>query len=116
MKLHSGSLAITRTSALDVLNPTNGYCGVWWCVGIVASKRIARTNGETPADGPRYYVCNRRRSLEAGGPDRACPQPSTRAEELDSLVWDQLCQALLRPEMSGAGTGGTRRSHAAARR
>ncbi len=46
----------------------------------------------------RYYVCNRRRSLDAGGPDRACPQPSTRAEELDSLVWDQLRQALLRPD------------------
>lgn len=46
----------------------------------------------------RYYVCNRRRSLEAGGLDRACPQPSTRADELDSLVWGQLRQALLRPE------------------
>jgi site-specific DNA recombinase len=46
----------------------------------------------------RYYVCNRRRSLEAGGPDRACPQPSTRAEALEGLVWDQLRQALLHPE------------------
>jgi site-specific DNA recombinase len=49
--------------------------------------------------GPRYYVCNRRRSLEAGGPDRACPQPSTRAEELDALVWEQIRQALARPEI-----------------
>jgi len=46
----------------------------------------------------RYYVCNRRRSREAGGPDRACPQPSTRAEELDSLVWEQLRRALLEPD------------------
>jgi DNA invertase Pin-like site-specific DNA recombinase len=45
----------------------------------------------------RYYVCNRRRSLEAGGPDRACPQPSTRAEALEALVWNQLRQALLHP-------------------
>ena len=47
----------------------------------------------------RYYVCNRRRPLEAGGPERACPQPSTRAEELDALVWEHLSQALLRPDL-----------------
>jgi site-specific DNA recombinase len=51
----------------------------------------------------RYYVCNRRRSLEAGGPDRACPQPSTRAEALEVLVWDQLRQALLQPEILRQG-------------
>ena len=67
-----------------------GYCGVkTYCQG---SK--ARTGREL-----RYYVCNRRRSLEAGGPDRACPQPSTRAEELDSLVWEQLRRALLQPDV-----------------
>ena len=47
----------------------------------------------------RYYVCNRRRALEAGGLERACPQPSTRAEALDSLVWEHLRQALLRPQI-----------------
>lgn len=31
-------------------------------------------------------------------PDRACPQPSTRAEALEALVWDQLRHALLHPE------------------
>jgi site-specific DNA recombinase len=51
----------------------------------------------------RYYVCNRRRSLEAGGPDRACPQPSTRAEELDSLVWEHLRRALLQPDTLSKG-------------
>ena len=58
----------------------------------------------------RYYVCNRRRSLEAGGPDRACPQPSTRAEELDALVWGHLCQALLDPDilLRGQATLGAR--------
>ncbi len=65
-----------------------GHCGVkTHCQGT-----RARSGGEL-----RYYVCNRRRSLEAGGPDRACPQPSTRAEELDALVWERLCQALLDP-------------------
>jgi site-specific DNA recombinase len=67
-----------------------GHCGVKaYCQG-----HWPAAEGEL-----RYYVCNRRRSLEAGGPDRACPQPSTRAEALDSLVWEQLRQALLRPRI-----------------
>lgn len=67
-----------------------GHCGVkTHCQG---------TKGQSGRE-LRYYVCNRRRSLEAGGPDRACPQPSTRAEELDSLVWAQLRQALLQPDV-----------------
>src|SRR5207245_3289604 len=67
-----------------------GHCGVKaYCQG-----RRPAVAGEL-----RYYVCNRRRSLEAGGPDRACPQPSTRADALDSLLWEQLRQAWLRPQM-----------------
>jgi site-specific DNA recombinase len=67
-----------------------GHCGVKaYCQG-----RRPAAEGEL-----RYYVCNQRRALEAGGLERACPQPSTRAEALDSLVWDQLCQALLRPQI-----------------
>jgi site-specific DNA recombinase len=67
-----------------------GHCGVKaYCQG-----RRPAAEGEL-----RYYVCNRRRALEAGGLERACPQPSTRAEALDSLVWEQLRQALLRPQL-----------------
>ena len=78
-----------------------GHCGVkTHCQGTGA-----RSGGEL-----RYYVCNRRRSLEAGGPDRACPQPSTRAEELDALVWRLLSQALLDPSilLRGQATLGAR--------
>jgi site-specific DNA recombinase len=67
-----------------------GHCGV---------KSYCQDQRRATGHGPRYYVCNRRRSLEAGGPDRACPQPSTRAEELDAVVWEQIRQALLRPEV-----------------
>jgi site-specific DNA recombinase len=67
-----------------------GHCGV---------KCYCQDHWRGARHGLRYYVCNRRRSLEAGGPDRACPQPSTRAEELDSLVWEQVRQALLQPEI-----------------
>jgi site-specific DNA recombinase len=67
-----------------------GHCGV---------KSYCQDHWRGAKHGLRYYVCNRRRSLEAGGPDRACPQPSTRAEELDALVWDQIRQALLQPEL-----------------
>lgn len=80
-----------------------GHCGV-----------TTYCQGHKTETGPRYYVCNRRRSLEAGGPERACPQPSMRAPALEALVWEHLCQALLRPETLvkgeaalGARTGGT---------
>ena len=67
-----------------------GHCGVkTHCQGTVGSSGREL----------RYYVCNRRRSLEAGGPERACPQPSTRAEELDSVVWEHVRQALLQPQL-----------------
>jgi len=67
-----------------------GHCGVkTHCQGTVGSSGREL----------RYYVCNRRRSLEAGGPERACPQPSTRAEELDALVWEQLSEVLLQPDL-----------------
>ena len=59
-----------------------GHCGV-----------KSHCQGTQSRDGTRelrYYVCNRRRSLEAGGPDHACPQPSIRAGELDALVWEQV--------------------------
>ena len=68
-----------------------GHCGV-----------KSHCQGTKSRDGTRelrYYVCNRRRSLEAGGPDRACPQPSIRARELDSLVWEQVHAALVRPSL-----------------
>jgi len=67
-----------------------GHCGV---------KSYCQDHWRGAKHGLRYYVCNRRRSLEAGGPDRACPQPSTRAEELDALVWDQIRQVLLQPKL-----------------
>jgi site-specific DNA recombinase len=66
-----------------------GHCGI---------KSYCQDHWRGAKHGLRYYVCNKRRSLEAGGPERACPQPSTRAEELDALVWEQVRQALLRPE------------------
>jgi hypothetical protein len=65
----------------------------------VASKPIAKALLAAAVASLRYYVCNRRRPLEAGGSERACPQPSTRAEELDALVWQNLSQALLRPDL-----------------
>lgn len=68
-----------------------GHCGVkTYCQGTKKHGGV----GEL-----RYYVCNRRRSLEAGGPERACPQPSMRAQALEALVWEHLCKALLRPEI-----------------
>ena len=77
-----------------------GHCGV---------KAFCQGNRRGDHE-PRYYVCNKRRPLEAGGRERACQQPSTRAEALDALVWDQLRQALLRPQIlvKGQATLGAR--------
>jgi site-specific DNA recombinase len=67
-----------------------GHCGV---------RAYCQGNGKP--NRARYYVCGRQRSIESGGPDRdhRCPQPTTRAEELEALTWEHLCQALLRPDI-----------------
>lgn len=50
-----------------------------------------------------YYSCPHRDPVQAGGPDRRCRQPFIRAAELDTFVWAQICEALLRPELLWAG-------------
>ena len=48
LMLHNGSPVITPTSARGALGPTTGSCVGWWCVGIVASRRIARADAPPP--------------------------------------------------------------------
>ncbi|MHB1501925.1 MAG: recombinase family protein, partial [Candidatus Dormibacteria bacterium] len=65
-----------------------GYCGV----------KTYCQHTRNPSSYFRYYVCKRNKSLDAGGPGRTCPHPTTRAPELEALVWERLCQALLQPQ------------------
>ena len=51
----------------------------------------------------RYYTCNNRDSIHAGGPDRRCTEASIRADELDAFVFDQVRAVLGRPDVLVAG-------------
>ena len=51
----------------------------------------------------RYYYCRNHDPLRAGGQDRRCPERNIRADELDAFVFDQLRDALLRPDVLLAG-------------
>ena len=51
----------------------------------------------------RYYYCRNHDPLRAGGVDRRCPERNIRADELDEFVFEQVREALLRPEVLLAG-------------
>jgi site-specific DNA recombinase len=51
----------------------------------------------------RYYYCRNHDPLRAGGQDRRCPERNIRSDELDTFVFDQVRDALLRPEVLLAG-------------
>jgi site-specific DNA recombinase len=51
----------------------------------------------------RYYYCRNHDPIRAGGPDKRCPERNIRAEALDTFVFDQLRDALLRPDVLAAG-------------
>ena len=47
----------------------------------------------------RYYYCRHHDPVRAGGEDRRCPERAIRADALDSFVYEQIRDALLRPEV-----------------
>ncbi len=51
----------------------------------------------------RYYHCRNHDPLRAGGEDRRCPERNIRADALDAIVFEQVREALLRPEVLLAG-------------
>jgi site-specific DNA recombinase len=51
----------------------------------------------------RYYYCRNHDPLRAGGQDRRCQERNIRANELDTFVFDQVCDALRRPDVLLAG-------------
>ena len=56
-------------------------------------------NGESH----RYYYCRNHDPLRAGGEDRRCRERNIRSDTLDAFVFDQVRDALLRPEILLAG-------------
>jgi hypothetical protein len=51
----------------------------------------------------RYYLCPHRDPWRAGGAEHRCPERRVRADELDSFVFDQVRQLLIRPDLIAAG-------------
>jgi len=51
----------------------------------------------------RYYYCRNHDPLRAGGEHRRCPERNIRSDALDAFVFDQVRQALLRPQVLLAG-------------
>jgi site-specific DNA recombinase len=71
-----------------------GACGV----GVNCHKMRGR-NGTRH----RYYYCRNHDPLRAGGEQRRCTERNIRSDALDGFVFDQVRQALLRPEVLLAG-------------
>jgi site-specific DNA recombinase len=59
----------------------------------------ARRNNTTT----RYYLCPHRDPWRAGGAEHRCPERRVRADELDTFVFDQVRQLLIRPDLITAG-------------
>jgi site-specific DNA recombinase len=51
----------------------------------------------------RYYLCPHRDPWRAGGAEHRCPERRVRADELDTFVFDQVRQLLIRPDLITAG-------------
>jgi site-specific DNA recombinase len=51
----------------------------------------------------RYYYCRNHDPLRAGGEELRCSERHIRADELDAFVFDQIREALLRPDILAAG-------------
>ena len=71
-----------------------GHCGV----GVSCHKMRGR-NGTFH----RYYYCHNHDPLKAGGEHLRCPERNIRADALDTFVFEQVRDTLLRPEVLLAG-------------
>ncbi|MGD0945674.1 MAG: recombinase family protein [Acidimicrobiales bacterium] len=53
----------------------------------------------------RYYWCRNHDTVRSRGEHRRCPERNIRADELDAFVFDQVREALLRPDVLLVGEG-----------
>ena len=94
------SAATTRGGTCGVLNPGTSCCAGWSSVDAAAwacrATRCAGGNGTFH----RTIIHN---PLRAGGEHRRCPERNIRADELDTSVFEQIRNTLLRPKLLLAG-------------
>jgi site-specific DNA recombinase len=75
-----------------------GHCGT-----IVACHQRPKNMRHPDGEWNRYYYCRHHDPIRAGGDDRRCPERAVRADALDDFVFEQIRDALLRPEVLLAG-------------
>ena len=70
---------------------------------------IARTQtGRNKTRKQRYYVCCGKQKQAQSGLDEKCPSPHAPADQLDELVWEDLCEVMTNPRSI---TDALRRAH-----
>lgn len=74
-----------------------GACGV----GTSCHQRPTSRKPDSPWN--RYYYCRNHDPLRAGGQEHRCPERAIRADALDAFVFDQVREALSRPDVLTAG-------------
>jgi site-specific DNA recombinase len=89
-------------------SPRNTEPGEWLLRGLVTCGRCRvgtschKMRGRNGA-WHRYYYCRNHDVIRARGEDRRCTERNIRANELDAFVFDQVRDALLRPDVLLAG-------------
>jgi site-specific DNA recombinase len=74
-----------------------GHCG------IVVACHQRPASKKSDAAWNRYYYCRNHDPIRAGGEHHRCPERNIRADALDEFVFNQIRDALLRPEVLLAG-------------
>ena len=65
---------------------------------LVSCGRCGLACGARTVDRYKYYFCNGKSKQIQSGRDRKCPSRYAPAEQLDELVWRDLCEVLIHPE------------------
>src|SRR5215218_8887542 len=73
-----------------------------------ASIAVAKTFGKNNDRKQRYYVCSGKFNKAQSAPEEKCSSRYAPAEQLDEIVWKDLCEVLSHPESI---TGALRRAH-----
>jgi site-specific DNA recombinase len=63
-----------------------------------ASVAVAKTFGKNRDRKQRYYVCSGKFNKAQRAPEEKCPSRYAPAEQLDEIVWKDLCEVLSHPE------------------
>jgi site-specific DNA recombinase len=63
-----------------------------------ASIAVAKTFGKNNDRKQRYYVCSGKFNKAQRAPEEKCPSRYAPAEQLDEIVWKDLCEVLTHPE------------------